>query len=363
MNDPALKHLTAAEDLVVTRQEAADILGITERSLAGLIQRGLLTSIPFKGQQFIALYELQLYQYRQKGSAMIEVPENLYIGINPHLHSLLQTPGVGATTSLYPSFHSDHITHIKDHLNRYLPPAYIAVTEPSLQIQGKKSAEDTFSKDSAPEPDIAIYQQKPRPGSLSTVSGAASSPTLHLELQLESQKEIMGISIYELKGAEHGLYGDPLVRIELLSPSNMPGGSYDAVYQYQRTKCFLAGIPLIELDYLHEYASPMKGVPHYPNDSSSKPYIITLTHPQIKAIDVYLFGINEPIPTVTISLSEGDQINFNFGEPYQYTWESSRFGNYIDYSKDPLRMNRYSQADQHTIRQHMQTIAARYEGS
>jgi len=56
-----------------------------------------------------------------------------------------------------------------------------------------------------------------------------------------------------------------------------------------------------------------------------------------------------------------DFINFNFGEPYEFTWKKSRFWFYVDYSREPLRMHMYSTADQQAIRDHMQVIALRLQ--
>jgi hypothetical protein len=85
---------------------------------------------------------------------------------------------------------------------------------------------------------------------------------------------------------------------------------------------------------------------------------MTVSHPQSKKVDVYLFGINDPIPTVKIPLAGADFINFDFGEPYKFTWKKSRFWFYVDYSREPLRMHSYSTADQQAIRAQMQAIAS-----
>ncbi|MBZ0320247.1 MAG: DUF4058 family protein [Anaerolineae bacterium] len=288
---------------------------------------------------------------------MIELDENPYVGLNPHLMSLFQSPSTEDMTSTFPPFHGDHITHIKDFLNRYLPRTYIAVSESSLQIKARQSDYDPLIRDSRPVPDVAVYQR----GAMTQQAAAhmASPPALHLELELEELQQIMGISIYEIKAGEHRVYSKPLVRIELLSPANMPGESYDAAYQQNRTKMLLAGTPLIEIDYLHEYPSPIIGVPYYPKDKGSKPYYIALSNPKVKGVDVYLFDLDEPIPIVPIPLAGDEVLNFDFGEPFVYTWQTSRFGTFIDYAHEPARMESYSPADQTKIREKMAEVAKR----
>jgi hypothetical protein len=242
---------------------------------------------------------------------MIQSRDNLFSGINPHLMSFLQTPGSGATTSTFPSFHKDHITHIKDFLNDVLPPHYIALSEPSLQKRAR----------------------------------------------IERNRRWTSVAVYDAQDAEHGVHGQPVVRIEVLSPANMPGGSYAGAYQQNRARAILGGTALVEVDYLHEYRSPVAGVPVYPDEDGSQPYTITVTRPTQQQVDVYLFGIQMPIPTVTIPLAGEESVAFDFGQPYGYTWRKSRFWFYVDYTQAPARFTTYSAADRTTIRARMGELA------
>lgn len=286
---------------------------------------------------------------------MLRYQTNIFTGVNPYLMSFLQTVGTHTTPSPYPSFHSDHITHIKDFLNEQLPSNYIALTEPSLQIQAREPFDDQFYKDSQPSPDVAIFQTSPSHDGPS-MPQSYSMPTMQIELQLEEEKRWMSVVVYELQTASHETLGTPVVRFELLSPANMRGGTYAEVYQQNRVKCLLADTPLVEIDYLHEYESPVKGIPHYPDDEEAKPYVITVSHPQRKLTDVYFFGIHESIPTVSIPLRESERINFNFGLPYNHTWEKSRFWVYLDYSRDIPRMASYHPRDQKAIRERLLAV-------
>lgn len=359
MNDPALYVIQDAERYLMTLEEAANTLHISRRAVEGLVARGRLNKIFLKGRPFLATYEVELYQFnKQRKKAMLEHSENQFIGINPHLMSFLQTPGAGATTSTYPSFHGRHISHISDFLNQVLPPHYIALPETSLQIKGREAPDTPLTKDSQPKPDVAIYQKREFSRAVEAVSRAVS-PTLQVAMLLEDPQEMLGIGIYEYETGEHDAHGKLVVRIELLSPANMLGGSYYEVYQQSRSKALATGTPLIEIDYLHEYPSPVKGVPDYPNDANAKAYNITVSRPAEKMVDVYFFGINEAIPTVYIPLQGEEYINFDFGAPYADTWKKSRFWYYVDYSQEPLRMHTYSVADQEAIRAHIRVIVER----
>jgi hypothetical protein len=216
---------------------------------------------------------------------MMQSQDNLYMGINAHLMSFLQTPGVGATTSTFPSFHKDHITHIKDFLNDVLPPHYIALSEPSLQIQSREHLAAPFVRDSQPVPDIAIYHGTQHQAAASPLEVGAA-PTMQLALTLPEPRPLTSVIIYEARTAHHAIHGTPVVRLEVLSPANMPSNSYAEVYQQNRTICLRAGTALVELDYLPEWPSPVVGVPPYPDDARARPYAITVSHPPVRHVNV-----------------------------------------------------------------------------
>jgi hypothetical protein len=286
----------------------------------------------------------------------MEVPKSPFIGINPYLMSFLQTVGTSESPSTFPSFHSDHLTHIKDFLNRVLPPQYIALSEPSIQIQGRGSLDEGFHKDSTVVPDVSIY--KPHQGTGGQVSNLPI-PTLELDVEIvEEEKEWMSVVIREFRTAEHKKHGAAIVRIELLSPANMMGESYADIYQHNRQKCILSGSKLIEIDYLHEYSSPVPNLPLYPKDAQAQAYNICVAQPETMKVAVYFWGINEPIRPILIPLKGEDSIVFDFTAPYQYTWENSRLWFYLNYQKDPERMNSYRSDDQALIRQITKEMSA-----
>ncbi|HLA44580.1 MAG TPA: hypothetical protein VJZ27_14140, partial [Aggregatilineales bacterium] len=60
---------------------------------------------------------------------VIHSRKNQYRGVNAHHLSIFQNEAGD-----WESFHSDHITHIREHLRDTLPAGYIARTERSIQI-------------------------------------------------------------------------------------------------------------------------------------------------------------------------------------------------------------------------------------
>ena len=127
----------------------------------------------------------------------IHAERNLYPGVNAHLNNLLQTSG----RQRWRSFHHSYIEFLRIALDRILPVGYVAAAEDSLQIT--VDPEDALAG-------LVIYQ-----------SGEGDPP------------------------------GRPITRIEMLSPSNKPGGSHHQVYFVKRALTLKSGIRVVEIDLLH----------------------------------------------------------------------------------------------------------------
>jgi uncharacterized protein DUF4058 len=281
--------------------------------------------------------------------------KNLYTGINPHLQSLLQTPGRPGYVSKWPGFHSLHIAYIVDSLNQQLPPQYTAVMEQSLQIR----AEDVGAspKTKLPEPDVTIYGMG-NPGA-SVASPVETVWSLALEDTLDMTEDyVKGVVIRQSQ--EDDDYGKPVTRIELLSPSNKPEHvGYDA-YRRGRIDALFSGLPLIELDYLHETPPPVMNYPLYPQNRKAFAYKIFVSDPrpdrERRAI-AFGFGVGSPFPLINIPLGGEDILSFDFGAVYQHTYFAGRWGRIMNYARPPVRLETYSHADQERIRERMAEIA------
>lgn len=183
---------------------------------------------------------------------LLKTMQNVFTGINPHLNSLLQTPGSGEPPLLWVSFHSARVNPIADFLNQQLPANYTAYAEQSLQVFGMDWEGGILVH--RPQPAVTIFQQR------------ASHPT------------VTSASAHQPTG--QAALGRIVTRIELLSPSNKPGGSDAVIYQTKRTEALQTGVPLIEVDYLHETRSPIPKLPAYPADSDAFPFSIAASDPR-----------------------------------------------------------------------------------
>jgi hypothetical protein len=284
----------------------------------------------------------------------IKTIRNLYPGINPHCNSMLQTPGNDEMLNQWPSFHTDYVSTCTGLLNkRLLSCGYYAASESSLQLK-----EDYLGASLA-------YRFQKRGVVAVTASGSAftaTRPTLMLELDdpADDPNDMYRAVVIRT------LTGDELVtRIELLSPSNMPGQSGYAHYDHNRTEALKQGASLVELDYLHEFRPIHSGVPRYPEKERSHAYSLYVTRAprpgeRVK-VNVFGFDAVSPFPIIEIPLRGDDSLPFDLGAVYKQTYEAGGWGirsGFVDYAEHPVRFDSYSPADRARILQHMALIAA-----
>lgn len=268
---------------------------------------------------------------------------NPYKGIHAHLNSRLQSPG------MWTPFHQMHITFLVQFLNRALPDQYRAIPERSLQIK----IDDI--EQSRPRPDVTVYEQYE---STAVPSPAvATKPAWQIDLTAETEPEMYPAIV--IRTADDPLFGKVVTRIELLSPSNKPGGAGYAAYRLKRGEALKSDVPLVEIDYLHESRSPIENAPVYPTDAAAFPYTITVTKPQ-QQVSGYTARVDNPLPTVPIPLLGDAFANFSFDDVYQYTigeepWRTLITRD-IDMQQPPVRFETYSADDQARVRRVMARI-------
>jgi len=292
----------------------------------------------------------------------IRLMENPYRGINPHVNSGLQTSGIErGGVSLWPSFHSDHITNISEFLNTQLPENYTARTEQSLQIRLEDFRRTVPEVTSYPEPDVTIYGQSPVATQLKESAVATISSTFEASLEetLDLAENFVGSVVIREVQADQEL-GPVVVRIELLSPSNKRDQVGYEFYRRGKNNALFSTTPLVEIDYLHETLPTVMTYPEYPYQRGSHPYNIFVNEPRPSVAKGYVlaygFDVDAPFPKVTIPLAGKDSIQFDFGAVYQHTFKRGRWGKMANYADLPVRFETYSPADQARIRARMATI-------
>lgn len=279
--------------------------------------------------------------------------KNQYVGVNAHLHSYWQADGD------WSEFHTSYIVDVTKMLKlQLLPLGYTAGIEKSLQIRRLDKL------DSEPKSDLTIYDPDPvrpfvRTGSpfVGTYDAVLDLPEI-LDYE-EEPAEFRAIAIYEAEPG--GARGEPVAWIELLSPSNKPGGQHATEYRLKRRKLLDSAIVFVEVDYLHESAPTFSRIASYRvrgrgrlPSPEAHPYRILVIDPRplISEGKLYLhqFDVNDPIPAVTIPLNADDVLKFDFGAPYHKTVQEALFTyEFVDYQQLPEHFDRYNERDQTRI--------------
>lgn len=283
--------------------------------------------------------------------------KNPYPGINIHLNSFLQDNG-----SAWVSFHADHLTHLREYLDRNLPDPYYSTSESSLQI-GEFDAgtgEEGFSR---VQPDVSIFQLPNQRVSRSSESSQETVPTGTITIAdtiTINEDDLLGLVIYSIHdGSQKGI---PIARVELLSPANKMGGAYHKEYSIKRRKTLEAGLRLIEIDYLHASRPVIHNLPSY-RDKQAKayPYVVLVSDPRPSLSSgqttLYAWNVEEVFPSFLIPLVDDESVIVNLGEVYNYTYETMRlYHRTIDYAQDPINFDTYTDEDKIKIRKMLADI-------
>lgn len=288
--------------------------------------------------------------------------KNQYRGINAHLHSELQQPNAG-----WEGFHSLHISDIARALQKELVSrGYRVEIEKSVQIRrndeiiGRPRADVLVS-----EPQVA---RPPLPtGSMAktaTLERVETLPITDVLLLPEEDLYYPAVAIYrtQIAGQKNK---KPITWIELLSPSNKPGGRDASGYEEKRLALLRSGIFFVELDYLHATPATFKHAEVKENgsslpDESPHPYRIMVIDPRptLRKGHVYRkeFDVDSPIPRMPIPLEGEDFILFDFDAPYQRSFEEMYYGNTVNYAEFPVNFSHYSAQNQARIAARMLAV-------
>jgi hypothetical protein len=293
----------------------------------------------------------------------IRSAKNLYPGVNAHLNSFLQNIEGG-----WQSFHGAFIIDLTRALNAALPPQYEAHNERSLQVREVVLLDDTTFESHRRKPDVTIYgTQAENPGM--TLSGvremAAALPLLPVveTMDIDDEAYLEAVVIYHVASDDE--IGRPVTRIELISPANKPPASGYVQYRDKRNQGLQTGIPLVEIDLLHQSRPIVKKLPSYRDRArDAQPYVVVISDPRPSIYEGYTqlvpFGVLDAFPKLDIPLRAQDVLGqFDWGAAYNTTYENTRFYHrMLDYSLPPRNFDAYTADDQHRILNHIQVISA-----
>lgn len=282
---------------------------------------------------------------------------NPYPGINAHVNSMLQTSGTPEQPAMWHSFHNSHIGHITDALNSRIRPRYIAFNDQSLQTRGYDSGGEV--EIFQPIPEVTVFQ---RSSGGQTLPVAELTPTWRAALAdvMEPIPQPRAVVIYEL--LSQAKLGRVIARIELLSPSNKPNGTHYRAYRAKREFALETGIPLIEIDYLHESPTFFRQLPAYPREKLAYPFHVLISDPRPAwgsgEIQAFSWRLNNPVAPFPLPLDKDERTNVDLNTIYQHTLNAGPWLDLIDYAQPPERFETYSADDQAFIREIMEKAGA-----
>jgi len=281
--------------------------------------------------------------------------KNPYPGINIHLNSFLQSE-----SGDWVSYHSNHITHLREYLDQNLPENYYALSEYGLQIGGFDAGTGWETR-SKLRPDITITKDPSQPNQQSyTEQTNTPTGTLSLIDTLSEPDELIGLVIYHISNIDE--QAKPIARVELLSPANKIGGSYHNEYAHKRRETLEAGLQLIEIDYLHASKPVIGNLLSYINKQDHAfPYVVLINDPRPTLVDgkmnYFAWHVDDPLPTFSIELLGDDRIAVDLGQIYNRTFESIRYYHRtIDYAQDPINFDTYTDEDKAKIHKMLDDI-------
>ncbi|MEO1667902.1 MAG: DUF4058 family protein [Chloroflexota bacterium] len=273
---------------------------------------------------------------------------NLYPGVNPHLNSWLQRSG-----DRWRGFHGKHITYLAEFLDSVLPEGYYTRDEASLNIGRIDAPEITV-------PDVSIYREREQETRPTDAQRRTPTLTLPLPTLTDTMNEPRALVIYRVRDTDD----EPVTRIEVLSPSNKPGGSYYGTYMKKRELTLESGLNVVEIDYLHETSPVVTEIPDYSAGATGAyPYHVLVSVPRPSYAkgytDVHSVALMEKFQPLAIPLLDGEWVNMTLNSVYNRIFEAVRqYQTVVDYAQEPDNMAAYTEEDQQHIRVHMAKIAA-----
>jgi hypothetical protein len=275
--------------------------------------------------------------------------QNHYHGVNAHFVSHVQAHGE------WDSFHATYIVKLAEFVEKNLPSGYYVAVERSLQL--REYGNDGYPITSRPKPDSTIFARE----AIKELTAVPASAPLMLALDDtfdDPQLYYPAFAIYQQNSQRQ--QDTPIVRFELLSPSNKHGEGLFA-YRQKRLSALKSEIQLVEIDFLHFYTSPLARIPAYPNEPNASPYNISISSPVPSFAEgkayVHRFFVDEAIPKLEIPLANQHTTWVDFDTPYHELFKTFYdLSRRVDYVQTPSDMATYTPRDQHAIRAVMQRV-------
>ncbi len=295
---------------------------------------------------------------------------NQYLGANAHFLSYCQSADK-TKRKRWEGFHDAYIHDIQRVLSTALEPyGYAVDNTTSLQVREYDPEANRGVDRFHPErSDLGIFHDPIPDFSYSTPTndrlitpGVLTLP-IPDTFRLGETEFFHALAVRDIQQTDD--FNKIVAWIELLSPSNKPGGADARDYLNKRLTLVAAEIPLVEIDLLHKQAPVIAGIPLYRPGrgqvADAKPYSITVTDPRPAASSggytrVFSFAVDEPFPMIPVPLLGELNHPFDFGVPFNQTFALAVHHRLVDYEQLPEDFDSYQSRDQAAIQVRMRTV-------
>lgn len=223
--------------------------------------------------------------------------------------------------SLWPDVHSSLISYIREAIQPQVRPKYVARIGERIEVA---------SIDRGYIPDVMIVQPPREPATTIGQTGVlvADEPTTFTFLEEERRVPYLEIVYRET--------GDVVTVIEVLSPANKQGEGREHYLQKQ-ADLLTTHSNFVEIDLLGEGRATTLARTAVITDPPDWRYVVSISRASARRrIEVYAFGIKEPLPRCRIPLRPADpDVVLDLPAVFARCYEVGGYDLMVNYQADP----------------------------
>lgn len=224
-------------------------------------------------------------------------------------------------------YHVNFIVEIQRQLMPLLRPRYRARIERRVYLERETSQAQQF------QPDVQIQRRRSPSKARSTQAVVATIEPKVYQLPMPEEHREPFLTIRDYKANE------VVTVIELLSPTNKrPGSDGFREYHKKRDKLLKMQVQLVEIDLLRG-GSRLRTVSPLAESTDYCAYVHR--HGEFPDVEVYEWGLRDPLPTIPVPLAEPDgDVPLNLQAAFTHFYDDGFYGDIVDYDvplAPPLR--------------------------
>jgi hypothetical protein len=228
---------------------------------------------------------------------------------------------------IWPDFHDRLVTYIAETLQPLLRPRYAALTQDRLYV---------VESERPIRPDVSVVRARRR---ARAGGGTAVAPRPDRAVVIQMFREEIRQPLIHI--VEPAAGRRVVTAIEVLSPDNKVLGAGRKSYLRKGDELWQAGANLVEIDLLRRGA-PTVRVPKERLDALRPfAYVVAVSRWFPSQYEVYPIGLRDPLPKVTVPLSNGDpDVTLDLQAAFARCWESGAYPELLRYDRPAVGLSR-----------------------